>query len=53
MSLEPGGRCDKLGNAYEDRYFANLMLRLIQEEKRLISCAYSESPPSQEGGLSA
>lgn len=37
MSLEPGGRCDKLGNAYEDRYFASLMLRLIQEEIQSIT----------------
>lgn len=32
MSLEPGGRSDKYGNNYENRYLAKLLLRLIKEE---------------------
>ena len=32
MSFEPGGRSDKYGNAYEKRYFAKLLLRLIHED---------------------
>lgn len=32
MSLEPGGRSDKYGNEYENRYFAKLMLRLVRKD---------------------
>ena len=32
MSLEPGGRADKYGNKYENRYLAKLLLRLVREE---------------------
>ena len=32
MSLEPGGRADKYGNKYENRYLAKLLLRLVKEE---------------------
>ena len=32
MSLEPGGRADKYGNKYENRYLAKLLLRLINED---------------------
>ena len=32
MSLESGGRADKYGNQYENRYLAKLLLRLINEE---------------------
>ena len=32
MSLEPGGRSDKYGNNYENRYLAKLLLRLVKEE---------------------
>ncbi len=32
MSLESGGRADKYGNQYENRYLAKLLLRLISEE---------------------
>lgn len=32
MSLEPGGRSDKYGNEYENRYLAKLLLRLVREE---------------------
>lgn len=32
MSFEPGGRSDKYGNEYENRYFAKLLLRLIRED---------------------
>jgi len=31
MSLEPGGRSDKYGNKYENRYLAKLLLRLVHE----------------------
>lgn len=31
MSLEPGGRSDKYGNKYENRYFAKLLLQLVKE----------------------
>lgn len=37
MSLEPGGMGDKLGNMYEDRYFAVLMLRLVRERIKAIT----------------
>lgn len=37
MSLEPGGMGDKLGNMYEDRYFAFLMLRLVREKIKSIT----------------
>lgn len=30
MSLEPGGRADKYGNKYENRYLAKLLIRLIR-----------------------
>ncbi|WP_130864411.1 NACHT domain-containing protein [Bacilliculturomica massiliensis] len=32
MSLESGGRADKYGNEYENRYLARLFLRLVNEE---------------------
>lgn len=32
MSFERGGRADKYGNRYEDRYLAKLLLRLVREE---------------------
>ena len=32
MSFEPGGRADKYGNEYENRYLAKLLLRLVKEE---------------------
>ena len=32
MSLEPGGRADKYGNKYENRYLAKLLLRLVKED---------------------
>lgn len=32
MSLEPGGRSDKYGNTYENRFLARLLLRLVQEQ---------------------
>ncbi len=32
MSLEMGGRADKYGNQYENRYLARLLLRLVNEE---------------------
>lgn len=32
MSLESGGRADKYGNTYENRYLARLLLRLLNEE---------------------
>lgn len=32
MSLEPGGRADKYGNKYENRYLAKLLIRLVKEE---------------------
>lgn len=32
MSLEPGGRADKYGNQYENRYLAKLLLRLVDEK---------------------
>ena len=32
MSLETGGRADKYGNKYENRYLAKLLLRLVKEE---------------------
>lgn len=32
MSLEPGGRSDKYGNKYENRYLAKLLLRLVNEK---------------------
>ena len=32
MSLEPGGRADKYGNKYENRYLAKLLIRLAKEE---------------------
>ena len=35
MSLERGGRGDKSGNRYEDRFFAQLVLELLLE--RLVS----------------
>lgn len=31
MSLESGGRADKIGNSYENRYLAKLLLRLVEE----------------------
>ena len=31
MSLESGGRGDKYGNEYENRYLAKLLLRLVKE----------------------
>lgn len=31
MSLESGGRADKIGNSYENRYLAKLLLRLTEE----------------------
>ena len=31
MSLETGGRSDKIGNQYENRYFAKSLLELISE----------------------
>lgn len=31
MSLESGGRADKYGNQYENRYLAKLLLRLVNE----------------------
>ncbi len=31
MSLESGGRTDKIGNQYENRYLAKLLLRLVEE----------------------
>lgn len=37
MILEPGGMGDKLGNMYEDRYFAVLMLRLVRERIKAIT----------------
>ena len=35
MSLELGGRADKEGNRYEDRFFVKLVLELLLE--RLVS----------------
>ena len=32
MSLEPGGRSEKYGDEYENRYLAKLLLRLVCEE---------------------
>lgn len=32
MSLEPGGRAEKYGDEYENRYLARLLLRLVREE---------------------
>ena len=32
MSLENGGRADKAGNIYENRFLAKLLLDLIQEQ---------------------
>ena len=32
MSLEMGGRADKYGNQYENRYLARLLLRLVNED---------------------
>ena len=37
MSLEPGGRADKYGNKYENRYLAKLLLRLVKEELTSVS----------------
>ncbi len=32
MSLEKGGRADKLGNRYENRFLAKLLIRLVEEK---------------------
>lgn len=32
MSLETGGRADKLGNAYENRFLAKLFIQLLDEK---------------------
>ena len=32
MSLEAGGRSDKLGNGYENRFLAKQLLRLLNEK---------------------
>lgn len=32
MSFEPGGRADKYGNSFENRYLGKLLLRLVKEE---------------------
>ena len=32
MSLEPGGRAEKYGDEYENRYLAKLLLRLVNED---------------------
>ena len=31
MSLEPGGRSDKYGNEYENRFLTRLLLQLVNE----------------------
>lgn len=36
MSLETGGRADKIGNAYENRFLAKLFLRLIDEKIKAV-----------------
>ncbi len=36
MSLEPGGRSDKYGNQYENRYLAKLLLRVISGQFKSI-----------------
>lgn len=36
MSLEHGGRADKEGNTYENRFLARLFLQLINEEFQYI-----------------
>ncbi|MBP0983317.1 MAG: hypothetical protein J6A19_06285 [Oscillospiraceae bacterium] len=37
MSLEPGGRADKYGNNYENKYLANLFLRLVLGELQSVT----------------
>lgn len=32
MSLEKGGRADKIGNQYENRFLAKLLIRLVEEQ---------------------
>lgn len=39
MSLEHGGRADKEGNTYENRFLARLFLQLINEEFQYIQVA--------------
>ena len=36
MSLEVGGRADKIGNSYENRFLAKLLLRLVREEYKSV-----------------
>ena len=37
MSLEPGGRSDKYGNEYENRYLAHLLIRLVNEKLKSVT----------------
>ena len=32
MSFEVGGRADKLGNVYENRYLAQILIQLVTEQ---------------------
>ena len=37
MSLEPGGRSDKYGNEYENKFLAKLFIRLVDGELKSIT----------------
>ena len=48
MSLERGGRTDKEGNAYENRFLARLFLQLIDEK-----LCYIQVEPVEENSVYA